>query len=308
MTDEDLQALYAYLMSQPAVKAPAPENHLAFPFNLRPLMAGWNAMFLDNTRYTPDPARSALWNRGAYLVEGAGHCGACHTPRNALGAEKGGRAWLSGAMVDGWEAPPLTTLSHAPVPWTGFSPQHGVAAGPMAPVVQEMSALPDDDVRAIAHYLSSVNAPITQGEAQTRAHALELATANARPVRGAALFNGACAVCHSLSAPPQFGVKASLALNSSVHSTTPDNLINVILEGISSPADPALGYMPGFANSLNDAQIAELVGYVRGQYAPDKPAWGNLAERAAQLRSAQAQRLHEQKVQAAQARATQKPR
>ena len=303
MTDEDLQALYAYLMSQPAVQAKAPENKLAFPFNVRPLMAGWNALFLETAPYQADPARTALWNRGAYLVEGVGHCGACHTPRNALGAEKGGRAWLSGAMVDGWEAPALTTLSNAPVPWTeqelfrylrtGFSPLHGVAAGPMAPVVREMAVLPDEDVQAIAHYLASVNAPITQAQAQTRARELELETAQARPVKGANLFNGACAACHAASAPPLYGVKVSMALSSSAHSATPDNLINVILQGINAPADPALGYMPGFAQSFTDAQVAELVGYVRGQYAPDKAPWPNALERSGQLRKDQARRARE---------------
>ena len=296
MTDEDMQSLYAYLMSQPAVAAAAPRNDLAFPFNQRPLLAGWNALFLKPGQYEADPARSAQWNRGAYLVEGVGHCGACHTPRNALGAEKGGRAWLSGAMVEGWEAPPLTSLSHAPVPWTeqelfrylrsGFSPQHGVAAGPMAPVVREMAALPDEDVQAIAHYLASVGTPVTQGAASAKARELELATASIRPVKGAGLFQGACAACHAVEAPPQFGIKASLALNSSVHSATPDNLIRVILEGVNAPVDPALGYMPGFAQSFNDEQVAELVGFVRGQFAPGKAPWNGVLERARALRAA----------------------
>ena len=300
ITDEDMQALYAYLMSQPAVPARAPENTLAFPFSVRPLMAGWNALFLEPGTYRPDPARSAQWNRGAYLVEGAGHCGACHTPRNALGAEKGGRAWLSGAMVDGWEAPALTSLSHAPVPWTedelfrylrtGFSPQHGVAAGPMGPVVAEMAVLPDEDVRAIAVYLASVNTPVTQGQASSRAHALEQKTAQLRSDLGpgARTFAGACAACHAVNAPPLFGVKPSLALNSNVHGNSPDNLINVILQGIQAPPDPALGYMPSFAGSFTDRQLAELVDFVRAQYAPDRTAWSNTLERSAALRQAQA--------------------
>jgi nicotinate dehydrogenase subunit B len=296
MSDEDLQALYAYLMSQPAVVAAPKENSLAFPFNQRALMAGWNALFHDSAPYKPDPARSALFNRGAYLVEGVGHCGACHTPRNTLGAEKGGRAWLSGAMVDGWEAPALTSLSRAPVPWTeqelfsylrtGFSPQHGVAAGPMAPVVREMMTLPDEDVQAMAHYLASANTSITPEAAQARARELEQKSAQLKPVKGAALFNGACAVCHAVSAPPLYGVKASMALNSSVHSATPDNLIQVILHGIQAPADPALGYMPGFAQSLSDAQVAELVNFVRGQFAPDKAAWSGVEARVGALRQA----------------------
>ena len=118
------------------------------------------------THSTPDPTQSAVWNRGAYLVEGLGHCGACHSPRNALGAEKA-NAYLAGGFAEGWEAPPLTSLSHAPIPWnedelfaylrTGESRFHGVAAGPMAPVVKELAALPDEDIRAMAVYLASFN-------------------------------------------------------------------------------------------------------------------------------------------------------
>src|SRR6266850_3615695 len=112
-TDADLQALYAYLMAQPAVRTVNRETSLAFPFNIRPLMAGWNALFHNSATFAPDATKSAAWNRGAYLVEGFGHCGACHSPRNALGAEKAD-AYLAGGFAEGWEAPPLTSLSHAP--------------------------------------------------------------------------------------------------------------------------------------------------------------------------------------------------
>ena len=115
------------------------------------------------------------WNRGAYLVEGLGHCGACHSPRNALGAEKA-NAYLAGGFAEGWEAPALTSLSQAPIPWsedelyaylrTGESRFHGVAAGPMAPVVKELASLPDQDIRAMAIYLASFNAKPLDGPAQ----------------------------------------------------------------------------------------------------------------------------------------------
>ena len=116
-SDADLQALYAYLMAQPAVKSVSPETKLAFPFNLRPLMAGWNALFHQPGTFQPDATKSATWNRGAYLVESLGHCGACHSPRNALGAERA-NAYLAGGFAEGWEAPPLTSLSQAPIPWS----------------------------------------------------------------------------------------------------------------------------------------------------------------------------------------------
>jgi nicotinate dehydrogenase subunit B len=285
-TDADLQALYAYLMAQPAVKSVAPANKLTFPFNLRPLMAGWNALFHDSATFAPDTAQSAAWNRGAYLVEGLGHCGACHSPRNALGAERS-EAYLAGGFAEGWEAPPLTSLSQAPIPWsedelfvylrTGESRFHGVAAGPMAPVVKDLAALPDDDIRAMAVYLGSFNGkPIGKPEQEALAAKLESSTgtrAFSASSLGARLYEGACAVCHEVGGAPLFGSRPSLALNSNLHSAVPDNLVQVILHGIAAPASSDLGYMPGFKDGLDDRQVAELVSWLRQQFAPDKPAW-----------------------------------
>jgi nicotinate dehydrogenase subunit B len=288
-TDADLQALYAYLMTQPAVKSVSPETRLAFPFNIRPLMAGWNALFHDHATFAPDATKSESWNRGAYLVEGLGHCGACHSPRNALGAEQA-TAYLAGGFAEGWEAPPLTSLSHAPIPWSedelfaylrsGESRFHGTAAGPMAPVVKELAALPDEDIRAMAVYLGSFNGkPIGKAEQDALAAKLETSTgtqAVSASSPGARLYEGACAVCHKVGGAPLFGARPSLALNSNLHSAAPDNLIQVILHGIAAPASSDLGYMPGFKDSFNDRQIAELVSYLRRQFAPDKPAWTDM--------------------------------
>jgi nicotinate dehydrogenase subunit B len=300
-SDADLQALYAYLMAQPAVKSTSPETKLAFPFNLRPLMAGWNALFHSGATFAPDPAQSAAWNRGAYLVEGLGHCGACHSPRNALGAEKT-EAYLAGGVAEGWEAPPLTSLSQAPIPWsedelfaylrTGESRFHGVAAGPMAPVVKELAALPDDDIRAMAVYLGSFNErPIGKAEQDVLATRLEISTgtrATSASSAGARLYDGACAVCHEVGGAPLFGSRPSLALNSNLHGAAPDNLIQVILHGIASPVSSDLGYMPGFKNSFNDRQIAELVSWLRRQFAPDKPPWTGIDAVIGRLRRATA--------------------
>ena len=210
-TDADLQALYAYLMAQTPVRAVNRDAALAFPFNWRPLMAGWNALFHASEVFEADPTKSELWNRGAYLVEGLGHCAACHSPRNALGAEKAD-AYLAGGFAEGWEAPPLTSLSHAPIPWSedelfaylrsGESRFHGVAAGPMAPVVKELAALPDPDIRAMAVYLASFNSnAIDQTAQDALATKLETSTgtrAVSASVQGARLYEGACAVCHAV--------------------------------------------------------------------------------------------------------------
>ena len=286
-------------MAQEPLSAVAPETRLAFPFGLRPLLAGWNALFLRTGPVQADAKRPPEWNRGAYLVEGLGHCAACHSPRNALGAEKTGVRHLAGGVAEGWEAPALTSLSHAPIPWTeadfftylrtGHSPLHGVAAGPMGPVVRELTHLPDDDIQAMAVYLASFNATVTAADQQAKVAALEAQSRRPSAERagsvGGRLYDGACAVCHEGAAPVLFGVRPKLAVNSNLHGATPDNLIHVILDGVQHPATPDLGYMPPFGRSLDDRQIAELLKYLRGRFAADQPAWENLEATVARTRA-----------------------
>ena len=175
MTDDELTALYAHLMAQPAVAQATPAADLRAPFNLRPLMHLWNALHLQSGPRTvptatlaalPAGVDAALWQRGEALVNGPGHCGACHTPRDAMGAEKTGSAYLSGAWVDGWHAPSLTALNRRTLPWSetallsylknGHSAAHGVAVGPMAQVVGSLQGAPERDLRAMAHYLATL--------------------------------------------------------------------------------------------------------------------------------------------------------
>jgi nicotinate dehydrogenase subunit B len=300
-TDDDLTALYAYLMAQPPVASAAPETTLAFPFSVRPLMAAWNALYL-----TPGPAatvttQSVEWNRGAYLVNGLGHCGACHTARDALGAERGGAGYLAGAIVDGWEAPALTSLSRAPMPWTetalfdylrhGHSAEHGSASGPMAPVVQQLQQLPEADVRAMATYLASFNAPRGDAASAGAPSALQLvAQSNARDATSTGpaqrLFTTACGACHHDGSGPQLlGQNIALALNTNLHGERPDNLLRVILDGIREPATRGIGFMPAFRDSLDDTQLAQLAAYMRQRFAPDKPAWQDVPAVAARIRA-----------------------
>ena len=299
MTDGDMQALYAYLMSLEPVSAKPPANELAFPYNQRMLLAGWNALYHQPEQFKTESEKSALWNRGAYLVEGLGHCGACHTPRNLLGAERTGAAKLAGGIVDGWEAPALTTLSKSPVPWTedalfdylrhGYSKQHGIAAGPMAPIIKELATVPDSDIRAMAIYLSSMNGDVSNDTAALitqQAERSALANSASGLTVGARLFEGACGACHQSEAGAlAFGVKTSLALNTNVHSDRPDNLIHVILNGISEPGYADFGAMPGFRSSMNDEQIAALVNYMRSSFATGKPVWPNVRDTVARLRN-----------------------
>jgi nicotinate dehydrogenase subunit B len=303
MSEPDMMALYAWLMSQPAVRNTPPPTRLPFPLNQRRLVAGWNWLFYDNRTFEPDPQRSALWNRGKYLVDGAGHCGACHTPRNRLGAEKGGLAYLTGGSAEGWAAPSLIA-SHAspssPVPWTedalfdylrtGFSREHGVAAGPMAPVVAGLASLPESDVRAIAHYIASLSPPVDAAVAE---QAAAQHTAGARVdtltalglQHGERMFESACAVCHAASGGVgHFGVRPLMGLNTSVSQATPDNLLRVLLDGIDEPATEGLGYMPGFRDAFDDRQVADLARYIRARYAPGQPAWRDLEAASARVR------------------------
>jgi nicotinate dehydrogenase subunit B len=297
--EADLQALYAYLMAETPVATKAPETRLAFPFNIRALMAGWNTLFLRTTAVA-DATRSETWNRGAYLVESLGHCSACHTDRNALGAELTGPAHLAGGFAEGWEAPAILGAGKGPVGWTeqalydylrhGHSADHGSANGPMADVVKSLAALPDADIRAMATYLSGA-VPTHTAAAQkqaTLAAADQAATAAAlAEPEGARLFDGACTACHAEGTP-----LASLALSTSLHSDRPDNALQALLNGADAPAliarngAPEIMSMPSFRQSFSDRQIGDLVAYLRMRFAPEKGAWSGVREVTASLRGA----------------------
>ncbi len=298
INDEDLAALYGWLMSQEPVRQATPETKLAFPFSLRPLMAFWNALYL-----TPGPSakpvqteveRSPAWLRGEYLVNGLGHCSACHTSRDALGGERSGLAYLSGATVDGWQAPALNARSPSPVPWTetafydylrnGHSVEHGSASGPMAPVVRQLAQVPDTDIAAMAHYLASFQAPVTGQTAQAY---IAQAAASEPLLLGPAqrMFQAACASCHHDGDGPRLiGVNIPLALSTGMHSAQPDNVIRVILEGIRKPASDQIGFMQGFAKQFDDQQLSELLAYMRSRFAPTQPSWQNLEQKIGVIR------------------------
>lgn len=297
--DADMMALYAWLMSQPAVTSHTPEPQMQWGLGWRPLMALWNGLFHAPQQFEPNSKQSAQWNRGAYLVDGLGHCGACHTPRNALGAERNEQSYMQGAMVDGWQAPALTGLNPSPVPWSeeeffrylrqGHTKQHGIAAGPMGLVVRNLALVPDNDIRAMAVYLASLQPPSNADEAQRETLAAKVVADAARqaPLPDAAqrLFQGSCGACHHDGDGPQLlGVNRPLALNTNVHSDRPDNLLRIVLEGIQAPATKDIGFMPSFANTLTDKQLVLLVDGMRARYAPDKPAWHNTAQTLATMR------------------------
>lgn len=302
ISDTDLEALYAYLMSQTPVKSNNPKTDLSFPFNIRRGISVWNLLFLSSGAYQPDATQSEEWNRGAYLVQGLGHCSACHTPRNLMFAEKTGDDYLGGGVAEGWVAPALNKNTPAPMGWnqqelveymrTGFSPYHGVAAGPMAPVVKEgLSAQSDADLMAIATYLTTTPLMNLKRTAEDSDRAAlksinQQAYDRVEPLtsQGARIFSGSCMACHNQSGGPLLnGINPSIALNSNLYESVPDNMIHIILNGIQLPATDQLGYMPGFRYNMNDQQIVALLSYLREDFA-QQPAWTKLAERVKQIR------------------------
>ena len=297
VTDEDMKALYAFLMSEPAVENEAPKTTLNFPYNVRRGIAAWNWLYLKPGVVKDDEKQAPEWNRGAYLVEGLGHCSACHTPRNGLAAEKTGADHFAGGSAEGWDAPALTAKSASPLPWTkddlvtymktGFSARHSVAAGPMAPVAHGLSQQSDADLDAIATYLMSYRkADAAPGDAKALIEEKTAKPKLALDAEGYRLYQGACMACHHDGDGPRLlGVNVPLALNSNLHSDRPDNLLQVIVHGIREPAARDIGFMPGFGHALSDAQITELAGYMRQRYAPGRPAWRDVPEALARVRA-----------------------
>ena len=277
----DLRDLYAFLMTRTPVAASRPPNRLVFPLGFRPLLAGWDLLFFRSRRTTADPGRTPQWNRGRYLVESLGHCGACHTPRNILGAEQRGHAY-AGGWSDGWYAPPLDAASPARRAWTadrlfaylrtGLDRNHAAAAGPMGPVAYQLARVPDADVRAIAVFLAALMArpgvdPAQQPDRQAEADASE--------PEGAALFAGACASCHGAGAPMMLAGRPSLELGTPLHERDPRDVIQIVLQGLNPPTGPAGPYMPPFGDSLTDGDIAAVAAYLHARYG-DGPPWPDL--------------------------------
>jgi mono/diheme cytochrome c family protein len=279
LTDDDIAALYAFLMTREAVRQENRSNSVPIP---RAFIAVWKSRYLERGVYQPLGERSAEWNRGAYLAQGLGHCGACHTPRNAAGAERKDAAF-AGGEVEGWHAPALNSASPSPVPWTletlqtylrhGIADLHAQSAGPMSEVVHDLSQVNEADVRALATYIASLDTRSDAERAKLREAALARAGAS-KAQHGNAIYDGSCADCHNRGRGEQGGA-LELPLGTALTIPTPRNLASIIRDGI-VPAEGERGaWMPAFAGALSNEQLTDLLIYLRAL--GGQPAWKDVA-------------------------------
>ena len=280
VTREDADAIFAHLQTIAPVALATTPDRLKFPYNMRALLTVWRALYFKPGVYAPIANQSVQWNRGAYLVQGLGHCNACHASRNALGAA-GGTA-LGGGQVAGrsWYAPSLTSRSeagNADVPVeeiikllsTGISSNYS-ASGPMAEVIgQSLQHLSVPDVRAMAVYLKS----LPDANAATLPPIELTADATQRIAKGNKIYEKHCKDCHGESGEGAPGAYPPLAGNRSITLPTPINTIRSVLDGGFPPStagNPRPYGMPPFAHNLSSEEVALVVSYVRN-------AWGNRA-------------------------------
>jgi mono/diheme cytochrome c family protein len=272
VTREDSDAIYAFLRSVPPVKQPNREHDLKFPFNNRSLILGWRTLFFKEGEFKADVTKSADWNRGAYLVEGLGHCGMCHTAINALGGSSESQAFEGGLIpMQNWYAPSLTSNKEAGLGdylRRGISTR-GAVYGPMAEVVyNSLQYLNDDDTRAMAIYLKS----LSQGTSPDKPSApLPSAESSLLLSLGKQIYDRECASCHGavgLGMPPHY---PPLAGNQSIQMSSAVNAIRMVLNGGYPPGtagNPMPYGMPPFAQRLSDDEVAAVVTYIR-------TSWGN---------------------------------
>jgi mono/diheme cytochrome c family protein len=282
MSDADVSALYAYMKSLKPVAAATPANEMSFPFNQRWALGLWKGLFFDEGRFVPDEAQSAEWNRGAYLVEGFGHCSSCHSPRNFMGAEKSSMAMTGGEYTDKvpsgevrtWSTPNLTNVSNGLQAW----PLEDLAAylktgrnsfaetfGPMNEVILNSTRhLSEPDVHAMATYLKSL--PGNKGDIGKPADAETLKA-------GGTLYDLHCGTCHQPTGlgSPSHDAGARLVGSPVVQASNPAALINMILYGPQLAKLPTKHWkdMPAFEEKLADDEVAAIASYLRS-------AWGNV--------------------------------
>lgn len=276
LKEQDVADLWAYFRKVEPVTNRVVSNQLPFPFNIRAAMIGWNLLNFSPKEFAPDATKSAEWNRGSYLVNGAAHCGTCHTPKSILGADKPAE-FLRGSPLQGWFAPDLTSDAHKGLgSWsvddittylkTGAN-RFDIASGPMAEAVRHStSGWRDDDLKAVAVYLKDI-------KGDGAAAPPPLAANDPAMTAGKAIYLDRCAACHVSSGEGAPSLFPTLAKAPIVNGKDPTSLIRVVLEGsqaVGTGARPTTPAMPSFGWNLGDAEVANVLTYIRN-------SWGNAA-------------------------------
>lgn len=275
VTDQDMHDLWAYMQTVPAVENKVVSNQLPFPFNIRLMMMGWNLLFFDKTPFVPVASATDQMNRGAYLVQGLGHCAACHTAKNFLGGDS--TAFLQGGELEGWHAPEITGNRHTGIgAWSNAqlvqylktgSNDVAVASGPMAEAVTNSTQhMSDEDLLAIAVYLQNL-------PGSDASKPLPLNAENKVMKQGANVYSANCAACHNSDGKGINQLAAGLANNPGIQAQNAQSMMTTVLEGGRGAVtldNPTSGAMPSFAWKLSDEQIAATLTYIRN-------TWGNAA-------------------------------
>jgi mono/diheme cytochrome c family protein len=275
MSREDVLAIRAYLSTVAPFRNAVVVNTLPFPFNIRAAMRAWNFLYFTDEEYQRDPHKSDQWNRGAYLVEGPGHCGACHTGKTFLGGDKRVQ-YLKGAYLQGWSAPDITNDARLGIGgWSqedliaylkGGHNRVTAATGPMAEVVALSTAfMTDSDLKAIAIYLKSLS--------NDNGAPAALPKSDSAMVAGGAIYRDQCSACHGLEGKGVAELFPSLADSAMVKSDDPTTSIRIILRGarsVDTASAPTAPGMPSYGRQLDDSEVAGVLTYIRN-------AWGSPA-------------------------------
>jgi mono/diheme cytochrome c family protein len=280
LTDADALAIKAYLFSLTPVRAVAPSNTLAFPFNQRWGMLFWTVMFNRDGRFEPDAQQSAEWNRGAYLAEALAHCGECHTPRN-LAFALDNRRKFSGAITAGWRAFNISSDKTTGIgDWrdedivsylsVGHATGHGTASGPMGEAVDEsFSQLTSEDIKALATYLRTIPAvgstdlPATRAPPASPSHKIIAGTPDPH---GKMLFEGSCVSCHGWTGESAISPLATLTGAWAVNDPSAINVAQIVISGTKRRSPAGAISMPAFGGSYSDAEIAAVTNYVTARF------------------------------------------
>jgi mono/diheme cytochrome c family protein len=277
MSHDDVLAIFAYLKTLEPVRHQVVTNTLPFPFDIRAAMRVWDWLYFTPGEYKADLKQPAEWNRGAFLVQGPGHCAACHTPKSFLGGDKKSQ-YLRGSDIQGWFAPDITNDDRTGLGrWsaqdiaaylkTGHN-RVSAATGPMAEEISHASSqMTDSDLAAIATYLKSL-----PGRTD---HPAAVAASDPAMVAGQAIYRDQCSACHALDGHGVPQLFPSLADSAVVRSTESTTLIRLILRGarsVATAAEPTSPGMPSFGAQLDDAQVAAVATYIRNAWKPTAPA------------------------------------